>query len=419
MAGRSMGQLPAVSAMALVVAALLAGAARSSDLEDAVLLHEPGTDCLTCTTTPFPETDAPLADADWRLGLRGSYVEATGGSYGEAVLVPGVTLRRQTLRGGFGLEAEAEISRSTLEAPRVGAARLTLDGAYRLDRTTEIEGALDFTMSQDSARAPGTPASVASQPVVLSGGGEVEASREFGRLELGGRLQASRTSYGPTTLVDSSTVDNAHQSNWAAGGGLRLGYRVTPILTAFVDGSAGGQWYDAVSPTYLVRLDAADYAARAGLAGKWGERLEAEASIGYGLRRFVDPALGEAGSVLYDASLTYRPDETIEARAALATTFGAPGAGNPGTARLEHAATADIAYVVNPWLRLRGSAGWSRAEFIGTPDGQTVYRAGAGADYRINQFATATLDYGFTHRDATTSPPENEHRVTLGVTLSR
>src|SRR5690606_14228561 len=113
----------------------------------------------------------------------------------------------------------------------------------------------------------------------------VEGSAQFGQFVVSGRGNASRTVFGVTMLVDSSTVDNSDQSNFTAGGGLRLGYRVTPILTAFVDGSVGHQWYDAVSPTYHVTLDATDYEVRTGVSAKWNETLEAETSIGYGLRR--------------------------------------------------------------------------------------------------------------------------------------
>ena len=72
-------------------------------------------------------------------------------------------------------------------------------------------------------------------------------------------------------------------------------------------------------------LDAADYAIRGGLAAKWSEVLEAEASVGVGYRHFTFGAADDIVSQLYDASITFRPDETVTLRGALATTVGAPG----------------------------------------------------------------------------------------------
>ena len=62
--------------------------------------------------------------------------------------------------------------------------------------------------------------------------------------------------------------------------------------------------------------------------------------------------------MLYDASLTFRPDETLDIRGAFTTNFDAPGADTGGTARHRVRGVADVAYRVNPWLTLRATAGW-------------------------------------------------------------
>ena len=390
-----------------------------SGSNNADLLRDTTSGCENCAPNPPHEWNEPYFDLGWSLALRGAYVQATGGSYFEARAVPSVTLSHETLRGSFAFSGSAEIARSTLEGPRVAAVSSTFSAEHQLDAATAINGTIDLSVTQDSAKTPGTSSTIASQPLVISGDGEVGVSKQFGQFVLSGRASAGRTYYGPTTLVDSSTVDNSSQSNSRAGGGIRLGYKFTPILTAFVDGRVSHQWFDAASPSYLVKLDATDYQARTGLSAAWSDVLEAEASVGYGLRRFTEASLGEVGSILYDASVTYRPDETVEAKGAFTTSFGEPGAGSGGTARVEYAATGDIAYTVNPWLTLRASAGAGYAQFVGTPDSETEYSAGAGADYRLNEFTTATADYGYSYTESTTGSPADEHRVTLGVTLSR
>lgn len=416
-------------AVALVAAAVVAGSAVAgdkfnplgdgSDYTNSDLMRDPTTGCENCQSNPPHEWNDPFFDIDWSLALRGSYVQATGGSYFEASAVPSVTLRHDMLRGGYEASASVDIVRSTIEDVRVAAARGGFAGSYELDETTSIGGNLDFALSQASAKAPGTPPTVAIQPLVFSGDGEVSASKELGQFVVTGRVNGGRQTFGSMTMVDMSTIDNTHQNNWRAGAGLRVGYKVTPILTAFVDGSVGYQWYDAASPVYLVPLDAADYQVRTGVSATWNSVLEAEASIGYGLRRFADPMLGEAGSLLYDASITMRPDETIEAKGTFTTTFGAPGAGSGGTARLEYAASGDISYRVNPWLSLRASAGARYAQLIGTATTERGVNAGVGADYVLNEFTTINADYAYAWNETNPGPVGDEHRVTVGVTLSR
>lgn len=390
-----------------------------SEVTNPDLLRDPTTGCENCEPFPPHEWEEPPFDIDWRLSLRGSYVQGATSSYFEAKAVPSVTLRRETLRGGYQFGAEAEISRSTIEDFRIGAARASFEADYQLDEVTAITGNLNLALTQDSAAAPGTSPTIAIKPQVISGDGELAASHDIGQFVVSGRGNASRTVYGPTTLVDSSLVDNTHQNNWTVGGGLRLGYRVTPIVTAFVDGNIGYQRYDAISPTYLVKLDAADYEGRAGLSAMWNELLEAEASVGYGLRRFDEAALGEAGSLLFDASVTFRPDETLELKGSFTTGFGAPGPDSGGTARLEYAAVGDVAYRVNPWLTLRASAGWSRAELIGTTTIENGINAGLGADYVLNEFTTINADYGFERSETTPDPAQDSHTVTVGITVAR
>ena len=390
-----------------------------STYDNADLLRDGSAGCENCAPAAPHDFNEPFFDIDWSLALRGSYVNSAGGSYFEASAVPSVTLRHDMLRGGYEVSASAEVVRSTLEDVRVAALRAGFAGDYRLDEATAISGNLDLALTRGSAQEPGVSPTIALQPLVFSGDGEIEASRDFGPFVVSGRLNGGRTVYGPTTLVDSSLTDNSSQSNWTAGGGLRLGYRVTPILVAFVDGSVGYQRYDAPSPIYLVSLDAVDYAARAGLSAEWNDRLEAEASLGVGLRRFAEPALGEVATLLYDASVTLRPDEAVEMVAAFSTGFGAPGPSSSGTARLEYAATGDLRYRVNPWLALRASAGWSQAQLVGTTTTERGYDAGVGADYVLNEFTTLTADYGYSYSETTPDPGEDSHRVTVGLTFSR
>lgn len=391
-----------------------------SNATNADLLADGTAACENCVLdVPPHEWDDPYFDLDWSLSLRGAYVRDEDGEHFEALVVPEATLIRQTMRGGYEVSARAELARTSLDAYRLAALSAAVASDYQLDAVTGIAANLDLSLSQDSPGAPGIAAGVAIAPVVGSAAGEASVTRQFGYFDVSLRGSASRTVYGTTTQADGTIVDNSAQNNWQVGSGLRIGYAVTPVLTAFVDGSAGYQFYDLPSPVYLQKLDAADYAIRTGLGAKWTSVLEAEGSIGLGLRRFAEPAFGEVVSTLYDAKLTFRPDETLSLAGAFSTSIGAPGPDSGGLARIEYEASADASYQVNTWLRLRASAGWRHAALAGTADTETGYDAGAGLDYLLNEFTTLTADYSYAWAAEPPGPGEEEHRITLGVTFAR
>lgn len=384
------------------------------------LLRDPTTGCENCETFAPHEWDAPPYDLDWSLSLRGAYVRDKAGDHFEALAVPTVSLKHDFLRGTYGFTGTAELSKSTEEDYRINSVRLGTSGSYQVNDALTLDGAANFALTTPSSSTTGYPSDTVSASQEISGDATLAGTYDFGLLTTTLRGSAARSVYGPTTLADSSQIDNSANNNWQFGGGLRVGYKVTPLLTAFVDGSVGYQLYDIAAPGYGVKLDAADYAIRGGLSSKWSEVLEAEASVGLGLRKFTYGAADDIVSQLYDASITFRPDETVTIRGALATTVGAPGPNASGAARIEYAATGDVAYRVNPWVTLRANAGYRYAIFSDSANVETGYGVGAGADYLLNENMTVSGDYtyGATIAAAPASTDE-EHRVTLGVTLKR
>lgn len=390
-----------------------------SGTNNADLLRDPTTGCENCDTFAPHEWDAPPYTLDWSLALRGAYVRTNSGDTFEALAVPSVSLTHDFLRGSYAFTGSAELSRSTVEDYRVNSVSLGVSGSYQVNDDLTLSGAANFALTTPSASSTGYPAGTLSASQQISGDVSGAAAYDFGLLTLTGRGSLARSVYGPTTLADSSQIDNSANNNWRFGTGLRVGYKVTPLLTAFVDGSAGYQLYDVIAPSYGVRLDASDYAIRGGLQSKWSDVLEAEASVGLGYRHFTFGAADDIVSQLYDASITFRPDETVELRGALATTIGAPGPNASGAARIEYAATGDVGYQVNPWVKLRASAGYRYAIFSDSTNVETGYSAGVGADYLLNENLTVTGDYAYAATEAKPAPVSEEHRVTVGLTLKR
>jgi hypothetical protein len=419
---------PLIRAAVALGAALLGGTALAGGLRLAGdgsgtnnidLLADPATHCENCQSRAPHEWDAPPFTVDWSLALRGAYVRSSssGTSY-EALAVPTFKLEHTFLRGKYSLDGSAELSRSTREEFRINALRLGAAGEFQVNEALSLSGSAKFAALTPSASSTGYPTSTVSASRELSGDATGAAAYDFGRLTATLRGSLGRSVYGQTTLANGTQIDNSANDNWRIGGGLRIGYKVTPILTAFVDGGVGYQAYDVVAPSYGVKLDATDLTLRGGISAKFNQVLEGEVSAGLGYRKFAFAAADDFVSQLYDASLTFRPDETLTLRGGLATTVGAPGPNASGAAKVEYAATGDIGYQVNPWVKLRASAGYRYAVFSDSTTLETGYSLGAGTDYLVNENLSLTADYAYS---ATTSatPVDEEHRVTLGATLKR
>jgi len=389
-----------------------------SDYNNGDLLRDETSGCENCQQQPY-EWDEPPFDLDWQLGLRGAVTQGADGTKVEFLALPKVTLTHNTMRGSYAVGASSEFSYDLDGNARVDM--LTLEGSadYHFDAVTSAGLKGSFTLSQDDPDDPGYAANVATAPLVASGQVEANASRDFGAFEAEGRARAGRTVNGETTYDDASTSSNDFQNTSVVGVGGRVGYRLMPGLTAFVDGQADYEAYDEASPSLLVKLDNVTYEARVGLNFRALTVLELEGSLGLGHRDFGDGSLNDFTAVLYDGKAIFRPDETLTLTGTFSTALESPGTTSGATAKVTYAATGEAAYQVNPWLRLRGSAGWSEAHYQGIDNDEYKWNVGVGADYLLNEHMDATADYTFSRSTTTPDPAEDEQRVMLGLNIHR
>ena len=361
----------------------------------------------------------PFFDVDWSVALRGVYTKSTDGERFDTRLVPTVELNHVGTRSAIGLNGSAEIVRASEGQIDVSALRLSAAGGYALDSVTSLTGNANLSFTQAIAGTPGLSNTIAVAPETLSGGFGGGVTRQFGLFNIGVTGAVQRDLYGPTTFTDGTVGDNADQNVWSLDTALRVGYQVTPIYEVFGQAGFGRDIFDQASTTLLVKPDASDYSLRGGVTGRWNTTLEATASTGVALRRFDEASLGEVTTQLYDASVTYTPDPTLRFTAGFATTVAPPGPDAGGTTRIGYAATGAVDYTVNSWLKLNGLAEWTGARFDGSPDTETGYGLGAGADYLVNAHTSVNADYGFAHSNSTINGIQDAHQISVGVTLSR
>lgn len=374
----------------------------------------------TYVAEPPMEPYDPFFDVDWAVSLRGGFTHDADGERYEVLLVPQLGLDHEGRRSSIGFDAEAELGlpvdgqETQLETVRAG-----FEGSYALDNVTDVtlDGALSFT--QPDAGDPGVADTVAVPAPYATGAIGAGISRRFGLFNVALDGAAERTVYGTTQMLDGTSVSNGDENRWDLDAGLRVGYQITPIFEVFGRGEAGRDVFDHASPDLGVKADATSYALTAGIAGTWNGILEAEVSAGTGLRQFDAAGLPDIRSTLFDANVTFTPDPTLRLTAGVGSAIEPTGLGSPGYARIETSAEAEAEYIVNSWLRLRASAAWYTARFEGSSATETGHGIGVGADYKVNAHTQVSADYAFAHTAQSGEIPEDSHKVTVGVTLTR
>lgn len=364
------------------------------------------------------EPGHPPFQLDWSIGLKGSYTSSTDGNSFLTTLNPQFTALHEGGRTDLVIEGSGEFARAAEGDPAATALRLGLSSTTALDRDTILTGnaALDWT--QDLPDMPGLDPNITTPPQQLAGALGLGVERRFGRFNLGLGGDVERNLYGPTTRRDTGLTSNEDQNVWEGDVALRLGLQATPILEVFGEASIGRDWFDRPSAAG-VKSDATGYAIRTGLAGEWNGIWSASASIGLGQHDFDTAGLADITTRLYDASLTYSPDPTVNITAGLSTSIEPTGADANGTARVLHTLTADADYLINSWLRLRASADWSQSLLEGSGETERRHGLGVGADYTLNRSAAVSADYGYAHRDNSESGKLDSHTISVGVTLRR
>jgi hypothetical protein len=361
----------------------------------------------------------PPFDIDWSVGLRGGYTSDNRvGGLPDIVLAPEVIFVRE---GAFDRTELATGGAVALE----GDGTLRLDdfharakSALRLDRVTTLEGRIDLSLTRASADDPSLPDDTSVAPQMATGTAEITASRQFGHFEVAARAKGQRFVEGETVLAGGGAIDNTGQNYWQGAAGLRVGYAVTPLLTVFADGLDGYQKFDIAAPGLGRFLDGRTMVLRAGI--DWGrdELVSAEISAGRAYLDFTDAGLTDRAAWVFGASASFRPDPTLTLTAELDSSI-APSSTVAGDVDFNTSLGATARYLVNPWLTLRGSAGWNRADTLGTGDVATGYGAGVGIDYRSTRQLSWNADYLYAHTDPVGGDSRDSQRVTVGATVRR
>lgn len=357
-------------------------------------------------------------DAEYALTLRGAYVRSDGRDRFELLAIPQVNIARSAAATDFALAAQAGFVAPSQGDARLSEASLDASALHRLSPSAGLsfDASLDF--SRDDANGLTiAEADVAQAPDRIGARFDAAYAQRFGQFDVVASAGLSRQWVGETRFTDGSTASNAGEEVFAYGGGMRLGYQVTPIVGAFVSGAVEREDFIAPDADLGVARSGTLYELRTGLTGTWSDRVTLEASIGSAWRDYDSSAIADSQGWLYGVSVAYAPTTTTEFSAALDTRLDA-GRGTAGASEI-YDLTLAARYRVNPWLALRASAlaGWDVPV-----DGSAAterYGAGAGADFVLGPRTIADIDYSYGWRNDADADPavRDEHRISAGLTL--
>jgi hypothetical protein len=352
------------------------------------------------------------------LTMRGTFVTATEGDRFQITAVPRAGISHTGSRSAWSVEASAELTQVIQGEFLPSSAGVSGDYSYQLDNDTglSLRGALN--VERQSVNDPTLATNVEQPPLTFSGDAGAELTRQFGKLGLGIAGSVSRTLVGDTVLTGGVVQSNAERSNTAFGGALRASFELSPILTVFGEGTIDRTDYDAASVTLGTSSDGWTYGLRGGLRASWSGGLSGEASAGYGWRMFDSASLATNEAMLYAASVTYAPNETVSATAAFSTEFALPPSGSTSASEVTYAVNGSASYQINSLIGLRASLGWSWAQPTGATTFAQTWSAGAGADVVLNDNVTLAADYGFARSEGNAALTSDSHTISAGITVS-
>lgn len=365
------------------------------------------------------DSSGQLIDLDWSVGLRGSYTnDSAMGSQYKAIVAPEVSLTRHYLGGDASIGAGAAASIDQNKTINLDDAHANGASSFTLDGFTTLKGSIDLSTVQLSSFDPSLPAGTAIGPRDSTGTITGSATRKLGQFDFTGTLTGTRFIEGPTTLDDSSVIDNSDQSYWLGSATLRTGFEFTPKIALFVEGSDAVTRYDAANPSLSVFLNNQTFMLRGGVSYTQPGTFVAEASVGRGFINYADPSLTDRQAWVTNGTLTFTPDETVELVGALDTSIG-PSATTAGDTDVGYTLSGSAKYQVNPWLTLRSTASFDHVITLGSSDTDDTVTAGAGFDFANTKHSSWSVDYLFSRDQKTGLPATTTHTVTVGLTIKK
>jgi hypothetical protein len=220
---------------------------------------------------------------------------------------------------------------------------------------------------------------------------------------------------------NAGDVSNQDRDRWLYGGGLRVGYDVSPRFDLFVQGDYRWVKYDSAQSSGAKR-DNSGYDARVGTSVDITGLVFGEFSIGYTAVSYDDSEFDDANGMSGDGRITWNvtPLDTIIFNGSAAveettvTVNGEDASGN-----LQYLAGIDVTHELLRNVLLNANATYTRDDFQGVSRTDDTYALGAGVTYLLNRNISLLGTYTFATRDSDQSDEEYDRSIfRIGVNLA-
>ncbi len=264
----------------------------------------------------------------------------------------------------------------------------TLDGRLDVTRDASLDAEGRFTVVAQTPGSVTLPTGVALSskqlPLVETFGASLGGLQKFGDLALSLHGTLDRTAYQNATLSDGSIEDLASDDYNDWGLRARAEYRISPVVTPFVETVIDARRYDDAVDFNGYARSSDGALGRAGATLALTGQLTGDASFGYGERQYQDARLPDLRAPLIDASLVW--SATPLTTVTLKTSTNLNDTTNPGdSGAVTRSYTIDLSHAMLRNLTLGASAGYTTDVYAGAPLHDSTTSFGLRFDYNLSR----------------------------------
>lgn len=297
-----------------------------------------------------------------------------------------------------------------------------VDADLRLDLADDMAARLTaaYSFSHEDTTDPNAISGASEQSGIHQFSAGAALERDFGKIRGSVGLNLGRSLYTDAVLSDGTKVELSDRNRSSATLNARIGYEISPALIPFIEVSAGRILYDDKRDSSGYARSGDLYAARAGLATDFGEKLRGELGIGYERMMFDDRRLDDLGAVTLDGNLGWSPQRGTDVTVGLSTSIEpSTTAGLSGS--VAYALNASVAHELRSNLvaRLSGSTTWRDYPTEGNTSETLEYTAGAGLTYSLNRHVDLTADLGYELTTSDAAADTQVLRAGIGLSVKR
>jgi len=342
--------------------------------------------------------------------------------------------QRSFLETGVRGTLESDWSRHSLRITGDGRWQKNIGGTGETEPTARIDADLQLDIGRDTtghittgyrfSREDNTDPNAIAGADVQSGvhqyssGASIE--RDFGLLRGLAAVNVDRATYSAAKLADGTTLNLTDRNETTAGGRVRVGYELSPVLIPFLEAHAARSFYDQQRDSSGYARSSNTFGGKAGVEVDLGEKLRGEFGIGYEKVVYEDSRLADIGTVTADGNVTWSPQRGTDVNLGLQTAV--EDSTTPGlSGSIAYTLSGGVTHELRDDILARLTASTTLRDYptnSGIED-DTSYAAGVGLTWGINRYLDLTGDVAYELSGASSGSDTQKLRAGIGLELKR